>query len=104
MYLADADTGTATRISPDTGQYWPGAFSPDSRRVAFSTPGDRGVWNIETLDPATGARTRVTREASPEVVTRYPTWSPDGALLAYDRSEFRGRLYLVTLPGDTPAR
>ncbi len=104
MYLADADTGVAARVSPDTGQFWPGAFSPDGRRVALSTPGDRGVWNIETLDPATGERTRVTREASPEVVTRYPTWSADGTLLAYDRSEFRGHLYLVTLPGEPATR
>lgn len=51
-----------------------------------------GVWNIEVFELETGARTVVTRETSPEVITRYPYWSPRGDLLAFDRMEVRGTL------------
>ncbi len=104
MYLGEVATGTARRVSPAIGQFWPGAFSPDGRRVALSTLGDRGVWNIETLDPATGARTPVITETDPEVTTRYPSWSPRGDLIAYDRTDVRGTLYLVELPPATRTR
>ena len=104
MYLGDVATGTARRVSPADGQFWPGAFSPDGRRIALSTLGDRGVWNIETLDPITGARTPVITEIDPEVTTRYPSWSPRGNLIAYDRTDVRGTLYLVELPPTSRTR
>lgn len=104
MFVADAATGVATQISPDDGQYWPGSFSPDGRRVAVAVLAGAGVWNIEVFDIETGARTVVTRETSPEVITRYPNWSPRGDLLAFDRMEVRGTLYLVDLAAPVAAK
>ena len=98
MFVADAVTGVATQVSPADGQFWPGSFSPDGRRVAAGVLAGSGIWNIEVFDLETGARTAVTRETSSEVITRYPNWSPRGDLLAFDRMEVRGTLYLVDLP------
>lgn len=102
-YLADVSTGTTRRVSPAEGQFWPGSFSPDGRRLAMSVLEQPGIWNVETLDLETGARVAVTHETSPERPARYPSWSPRGGVMAYNRQFIRGRLHLVDLTPDAPS-
>lgn len=96
-YLADSVTGAATLVTPVDGQYWPGSFSPDGRRLALGVLAGGANWNIEVLDLETGVRRPVTSARSLETVLRYPSWSPRGDAIAYSRYEIRGSLHLVDL-------
>jgi len=98
MFIGDVATGATTQVTPDDGQYWPGAFSPDGSHVAMGVLPRSGVWRVEVLDLASGTRLPLTDESSPEVVSRYPSWSPSGDVIAYARMTLRGTLHLADLP------
>jgi hypothetical protein len=55
-------------------------FSPDGRRVAYSSNRPGGYRDIWVYERATGARTRITADRFLDVT---PTWSPDGAYLLF---------------------
>ncbi|MGE0812511.1 MAG: winged helix-turn-helix domain-containing protein [Vicinamibacterales bacterium] len=97
MYVADARTLAARPVSAPRGQYWPGSFSPDGKYIATAVVGPDGVWNIESIEVATGARIPVTHATSTRVVGRYPAWSPRGDLIVYDETTTAGAPYLLTL-------
>jgi imidazolonepropionase-like amidohydrolase/Tol biopolymer transport system component len=59
-------------------------FSPDGRRVAFTSDRD-GLWNIWTMDLEGGNPTPISREK--RWFVNSPTWSPDGAYI-YARRHF----------------
>ncbi|MEZ5293752.1 MAG: winged helix-turn-helix domain-containing protein [Vicinamibacterales bacterium] len=99
MYVADAGTLAARPVSPPRGQFWPGSFSPDGKYIATAVVGPDGVWNIESLEVATGVRIPVTHTASTRVVARYPAWSPRGDVIVYDETTTTGAPYLLSLTG-----
>lgn len=106
-YLANPDTGAATLVTPVDGQYWPGSFSPDGQRLALSVLDRSTSWAIEVLDIATHERRPVTSARSPETTLRYPSWSPRGGVIAYNRYQLRGSLHTAELsapgaPSATP--
>jgi imidazolonepropionase-like amidohydrolase/Tol biopolymer transport system component len=59
-------------------------FSPDGRRIAFTSDRD-GLWNIWTMDLEGGSPTQISREK--RWFVNSPTWSPDGAYI-YARRHF----------------
>lgn len=98
MYLIDLRTAEGRPVSPPDGQFWPGAFSPEGTRIAMSVMSERGTWDVEVLDLASGTRTSVTREITPPASSRYPSWSPQGGLIAFDRFSVTGSVYLADVP------
>jgi len=98
LHVGDVATGATRLLSPREGQYWPASFSPDGRRIALGAYARGGVFNIETIDVETGARVALTRETSPERALRYPSWSPRGDVIAYERMVRHGALVEVDLP------
>jgi hypothetical protein len=95
MALGEVASGRVTPLSPPEGQHWPGGFSPDGKRLAVSAPGPTEVWNIEIVDVASGQRRSLTTETSPEVVTRFPSWSPRGDVVAWAHNAFTGTVWLA---------
>ena len=98
LHVGDVATGATRLLSPREGQYWPASFSPDGRRIALGAYARGGVFNIETIDVETGARVALTRETSPERALRYPSWSPRGDVIAYERMVRHGALVEIDLP------
>lgn len=95
--LADASTGDVTPLTPADGQFWPGSFSPDGRHLALGVFDGTSTWNIEILDVETRQRRPLTRARSPETVFRYPSWSPRGDVVAYNRFQLHGTLHTLDL-------
>jgi dipeptidyl aminopeptidase/acylaminoacyl peptidase len=67
------------------------AWSPDSRRLAFTAKRDDDeVAQVYVLDVAGGGEAR--RVASSPLAARSPAWSPDGMSLAYQSAVYPGAL------------
>lgn len=81
------------------------AWAPACDRIIFESdknPGD--YWSIVGLPyPASGNPVDVVNESG--VNSRYPTWLPNGGLLAYIRfSGGNGNIYVVSASGGTPVK
>ena len=86
LWLVDAATGEATRLTDGRAADREPAWSPDGRRVAFSSNRRRDAdilstrLDIHVVDVATRAVTAVTR--GPRSMFFAPTWMPDGRTIA----------------------
>ena len=86
LWLVDVATGAATRLTDGRAADREPAWSPDGRRVAFSSNRRRDAdilstrLDIHVVDVATRAVTAVTR--GPRSMFFAPTWMPDGRTIA----------------------
>ncbi|HET9424276.1 MAG TPA: amidohydrolase family protein [Gemmatimonadaceae bacterium] len=85
IYTMPAAGGTATLIRTGPAFESQPRFSPDGRRIAFSSDRD-GLMNIWTMDLAGGDLRQISREREREVSN--PAWTPDGQYLV-GRKHFR---------------
>ncbi len=83
----------------DPGQSWPYSLSPDGDKVAFAGFRD-GVWNVWWVSRTSGERMQLSHFTDTNAYVRYPSWSPRGDQLVFERSRTSGDLWL--LPTTTP--
>ena len=86
VYVADANGRGARRVSGKGFAAVP-SWSPDGRRLAFvrSEPGRPRVWNIWTVDVASGAVARIT--SHPYGQPWGAAWFPGGDRIAYSHED-----------------
>jgi len=107
LFMMDVASGEITQLGEGSGQAW----SPDGQRIAFvleekppagviRTPPDT---NIYVVDVGTGERTQLTQETFPDL---WPTWSPDGARIAYinQGDNPSGEIYIMNADGSDAHR
>jgi Tol biopolymer transport system component len=79
-----------------------GASLPDGGQVAFQSNRDGGDADILSIDLRTRLLVNLTDHSRGDEAS--PAWSPDGAYLAYEYSEFAARtasqIYIMTAAGD----
>ncbi|MGE5156272.1 MAG: TolB family protein, partial [Betaproteobacteria bacterium] len=85
LWLVDATTGVASRLTDGPAADHDPAWSPDGRRIAFSSNRRRdhdlfGRQDIHVVDVETSAVSAVTR--GPKSVFGWPVWLPDGSTIA----------------------
>ena len=94
LWLVDVATGEASRLTegsvPDHGPVW----SPDGRRIAFSSNRrrDADLWNredIHVVDVVSRAVTAIT--AGPNSIFGAPSWTPDGRSIVAVGNRLEGR-------------
>jgi TolB protein len=88
LYTTRSDGGGQRRLYRGCQVYRP-AWSPDGTRIAFDG-GCRQYASIYVVDVGTGRGRRLTsstfdQAANNGAFDEYPTWSPDGRLIAFDR-------------------
>jgi Tol biopolymer transport system component/C-terminal processing protease CtpA/Prc len=77
--MASRDPGPSTRVTDTRGAESEIAWSPDSRRIAYSSDRD-GARHVFVYDFAARTETQLTRGALNDIS---PRWSPDGSTIAY---------------------
>jgi len=90
------------RFISSTRDDWHAEFSPDARRVAFTSnragTGTGGVW----LADADGSNT-VQLASMGAFATGYPRWSPDGQQIVFHSNpEGQGEVYVIPAAGGMP--
>ncbi len=82
LHVYTRSTGALVRIGPGTAPAW----SPDGRRIAFEVTEDDGhevvASELHVYDVAAGRAAPIT--ATDRMIERRPSFSPDGASLAFD--------------------
>ncbi len=95
IYVADADGAGARRVTFQGGHNTDPAWSPDGSTIAFV--GRDGVFDVFTVDVATGRLTRITQSAGDN---EDPSWSPDGRFLAFSSNRSGGtHIWMATKNG-----
>jgi Tol biopolymer transport system component/DNA-binding winged helix-turn-helix (wHTH) protein len=89
--------GPVELLTSERGQSWPHSWAPDTDRIAFA--GQRGgVWNIYSVSRRTRAVSQITFFASGTGYVRYPSWSPAGSRVVFERAVESANVWTVNLP------
>lgn len=91
--------GPVEPLTSERGQSWPHSWAPDNDRIAFA--GQRGgVWNVYTVSRRTRAVSQITSFTSATGYVRYPSWSPAGSRVVFERAVESANVWTVSLPAE----
>ena len=81
IYVMDADGGNQRRLTNNPGNDVSPSWSPDGKRIAFSSDRDKpGNSEIYVMDADGQNEQRLTNDPNED---QYPSWSPDGKRIAF---------------------
>jgi serine/threonine-protein kinase len=100
IYWQRLDGSPAELLVREDTRAYPGAWSPDGRRLVFLRNLPTDVTELATFDFAKRGTTRLTLQEN----ARQPRVSPDGRWLAYMAQVVRPEIYVAALDGDTTRR
>ena len=81
LFVVDSDGENLQRLTNLSDVVLSPAWSPDGRRIAYSSPSESGDWQISEFDLTTRRTRRV--QSAPNVDYYTPTYHPDGETIAF---------------------
>jgi dipeptidyl aminopeptidase/acylaminoacyl peptidase len=107
LFVVDVKSNEITQLTKDGLGYFDPDWSPDGRRVVCASNEGRYIashgddTNIYIIDLATGARNAITAGPGAKWI---PSWSPDGARIAYSAALKWGtrRVFVIPSAGRVP--
>ena len=101
------EAGTALAVFPSAGgeirrfpkemtQYFVTDWSPDSSRILFAGLRN-GVWNIYWISFPGGKLEQLTHFTAQSGFVRYPSWSPQGDRVLFERNNMTSNIYIADL-------
>jgi Tol biopolymer transport system component len=101
IWLLDEDGGSPTRLTTDPAEDFGPTWSPDERRIAFTSKRD-GHAEIYVVGADGSGERRLTRHATDRSYN--PSWSPDGSHLAYylEKGDGQDQVFVMRADGTDP--
>jgi len=91
--------GDPVEITHEPGKNWPFSWAPDSDRIVYAGFHD-GCWNLYSVSRSTRVIEPLTDMHALNGFVRYPSWSPDGRLILFERTETVGNIFVADLASD----
>jgi Tol biopolymer transport system component len=91
------DGQTIEQLTDEPGQSWPHSWSPDGEHVAYAAERG-GVWNIWEVSRRTRETHQLTHFTSSSGYVRYPSWSPGGNRIVFEREARTATVWTIQLP------
>lgn len=97
LMVVSPDGGEARPLTFEPEHSWPWGWSPDGDKIAFA--GNReGVWNIYWVSQSEGTTQQLTNHQDGlGAFVRYPTWSPRGDQIVFERYQDTADIWLIEL-------
>ena len=96
MVLVSPNDGRISTLVHEPVHSWPNDWAPNNDQVVFA--GQRnGVWNVYWVSRSTGRVQQLTHFQSQSGFVRYPSWSPRGDRVIFEREDLSANIYLVDL-------
>lgn len=95
--VVSKDGGPIEHVTNDKGQSWPHSWTPDGESIVFAGERD-GVWNVFAVSRRTRAIRQLTAFDNPGGYVRYPTVSPDGRRVVFERRIDDGSIWTIAAP------
>ena len=89
--------GKVEQLTFDRGQSWPNAWSPDGEWIAFAAE-RAAVWNLWAVSRRTHETRQLTHFKGANGYVRWPTWSPRGDRIIFERNQVHADVWLTQLP------
>ncbi|MEP7364928.1 MAG: winged helix-turn-helix domain-containing protein [Acidobacteriota bacterium] len=97
LIVLDTNGGPYRRLTNVPGQSWPHSWAADNDHIAFA--GMRGgLWGLFSISASTGKQKTLLEPGLARGFVRYPSWSPRGDMLVFERAESRGNIFVLDLP------
>jgi Tol biopolymer transport system component/DNA-binding winged helix-turn-helix (wHTH) protein len=91
------DGGTIEQLTNEPGQSWPHSWSPDGEHIAYAAERN-AVWNVWEVARRTREARQLTHFTSSSGYVRYPSWSPRGNRIAFEREMRTATVWTIQLP------
>ncbi|HUQ95188.1 MAG TPA: winged helix-turn-helix domain-containing protein [Bryobacteraceae bacterium] len=97
LVVLSAKGGAVRQLTNRPGHAWVFSWSPDGREIAVAGFWD-AVWNVYAVNFETGDARKLTENKLFRTFMRYPSWSPKGDPIVFERNETKGNIFLADMP------